>query len=185
MTISWTQNVVILEAEMSPTERAWYIRAAKYFNWSKLELMANIKDCAHETLSFNMATSSSEEASPAVINESICCSVIPQRQTSIECNDCKLIVNPWTVLSQTDSHSVHERGLSPGPTHYFRCCIQSPRGIIHRLKFIIQTKTSPPPIYAAGFPFSFRCRRKRSKKDWKSEMGRSPYANEFSGSLSF
>lgn len=156
MKISWTQNVVILEAELSPTERAWYIRAAKHFNWSKLELMANIKDCAHETLSCDMAHSSIEEASPAVINESICCTGVSHRQTSIECNDRKPIVNTWSVLSQTDSHLVHERGLSPGPTHHFRCCIQSSRGIIHRLKFIIRTKTSLSPIHAAVFPSSFR-----------------------------
>ena len=28
MTIGWTQNVVILEAELTPQERAWYIKAA-------------------------------------------------------------------------------------------------------------------------------------------------------------
>ena len=153
MKISWTQNVVILEAELSPTEGAWYIRAAKHFNWSKLELMANIKDCAHEALSCDFVPSLSEEVSPAIINESICYSVISQRQTSIECNDRKPVVNTWTVLFQADGHSVHERGLSHVTTHRFRCCIQSPLGIIHRLKFIIRTKTSPPPIYEADSPF--------------------------------
>ncbi len=31
MTIGWTQNVVILEAELTLQERAWYIRAARQF----------------------------------------------------------------------------------------------------------------------------------------------------------
>ena len=47
MTIGWTQNVVILEAELSIQERAWYIRAAGQFGWSKLELQQRIVDHAH------------------------------------------------------------------------------------------------------------------------------------------
>lgn len=31
MTIGWTQNVVIMEAELTVQERAWYIRAASQF----------------------------------------------------------------------------------------------------------------------------------------------------------
>lgn len=42
MTIGWTQNVVILEAELTPTERAWYIRAVHCFGWSKAELQRRI-----------------------------------------------------------------------------------------------------------------------------------------------
>ena len=38
MEISWTQNVVILEADMEPDERRWYLRAAGRFGWSKAEL---------------------------------------------------------------------------------------------------------------------------------------------------
>ena len=47
MSIGWTQNVVILEAELSLQERAWYIRAANQFGWSKLELQRQIMSCAH------------------------------------------------------------------------------------------------------------------------------------------
>ena len=36
MTIGWTQNMVILEAELSTQEQAWYIKAAGQFGWSKL-----------------------------------------------------------------------------------------------------------------------------------------------------
>ena len=34
MKIGWTQNVVILEAELTLEEKAWYIRAAHSFGWS-------------------------------------------------------------------------------------------------------------------------------------------------------
>lgn len=50
MTIGWTQNVVILEAELTLQERAWYIQAARQFGWSKLELVKKIQECALETM---------------------------------------------------------------------------------------------------------------------------------------
>ena len=45
--IGWTQNVVILEAELDLREREWYIRAAGKFGWSKIELQRNIAACTH------------------------------------------------------------------------------------------------------------------------------------------
>ena len=53
MTIGWTQNVVILEAELTPQERAWYIKAAGQFGWSKLELAGNIRERIHESLALD------------------------------------------------------------------------------------------------------------------------------------
>ena len=47
MCLGWTQNVVILEADLSLTERAWYIHAALQNGWSKLTLAENIDQCAH------------------------------------------------------------------------------------------------------------------------------------------
>ena len=47
MEISWTQNVVILEADMEPDERRWYLRAAGRFGWSKAELQRKIDSDAH------------------------------------------------------------------------------------------------------------------------------------------
>ena len=47
VTISWTQNVVILEAKLTVQERMWYIRAAGKFGWSKIELQRNIAACTH------------------------------------------------------------------------------------------------------------------------------------------
>ena len=53
MTIGWTQNVVILEAELSTQERAWYIKAAGQFGWSKLELAGNIRERTHESMALD------------------------------------------------------------------------------------------------------------------------------------
>lgn len=55
MCLDWTQNVVILEADLSLTEQAWYIHAALQNGWSKLTLAENIdqrtrnKDMAIDT----------------------------------------------------------------------------------------------------------------------------------------
>ena len=47
MKIAWTQNVVILEADLEIEERRWYLRAAGQFGWSKAELQRKIKSNAH------------------------------------------------------------------------------------------------------------------------------------------
>ena len=45
--IGWTQNVVILEADLDLSLRLWYMRAARQFGWSKLELIEMIENAAH------------------------------------------------------------------------------------------------------------------------------------------
>lgn len=47
MNLSWTQNVVILEADLTIELREWYLRAARQFGWSKTELTARIAEPAH------------------------------------------------------------------------------------------------------------------------------------------
>lgn len=50
MELNWTQNVVIMEADLTIEQREWYMRAAKQFKWSKIELFAHIADCAYEKI---------------------------------------------------------------------------------------------------------------------------------------
>lgn len=45
--IGWTQNVVILEADLDLSLRLWYMRATRQFGWSKRELIEMIKNAAH------------------------------------------------------------------------------------------------------------------------------------------
>ena len=45
--LNWTQNVVIMEAELTVEERRWYIRQAAAQNLSKAELLQMIKDSAY------------------------------------------------------------------------------------------------------------------------------------------
>lgn len=53
MTIGWTKNVVILEAELTLQKRAWYIWAAGQFGWSKLDLVRKIQEHVHETMALD------------------------------------------------------------------------------------------------------------------------------------
>lgn len=53
MAIGWTQNVVILEADLTLQERKWYIHAVRQFGWSKLELQRMIETNAHVELSLD------------------------------------------------------------------------------------------------------------------------------------
>ena len=48
--IGWTQNVVILEANLSMELRKWYLQATKQYGWSKAELIENIAENAHEKI---------------------------------------------------------------------------------------------------------------------------------------
>lgn len=50
MQLGWTQNVVILETDLSMELREWYMKAVMQFDWSKTELMANIAVYAHENI---------------------------------------------------------------------------------------------------------------------------------------
>ena len=45
--LNWTQNIVIMEAELPAEERRWYIRQATARNLSKSELLRMIEDFAH------------------------------------------------------------------------------------------------------------------------------------------
>ncbi len=45
--LNWTQNVVIMEAELPAEERRWYIRQATARNLSKSELLRMIEDSAY------------------------------------------------------------------------------------------------------------------------------------------
>lgn len=50
MQVSWTQNGVILEADLTMEERQWYLKAVLQFGWSKLELLDKIENRAHEEI---------------------------------------------------------------------------------------------------------------------------------------
>ena len=55
MTIGWSQNIVIMEADLTINEKAWYIRAVQEFGWTKLELTKRIAVTAHLEMSLDIS----------------------------------------------------------------------------------------------------------------------------------
>lgn len=53
MALGWTQNVVIMEADLTMELRKWYLRAAAKFGWSKVELITKIEMQAHLEIALN------------------------------------------------------------------------------------------------------------------------------------
>jgi len=53
MQVGWTQNIIILEADLAMDERAWYLKASAHFEWSKSELINQINSSAHLVLSLD------------------------------------------------------------------------------------------------------------------------------------
>ena len=45
--LGWTQNVVIMEADLTMDLREWYMKAAEQFGWSKSELISGIAKSIH------------------------------------------------------------------------------------------------------------------------------------------
>ena len=50
MKLGWIQNVVIMEADLTMELREWYMKAAKKFGWSKMELITNIAENVHDVI---------------------------------------------------------------------------------------------------------------------------------------
>lgn len=48
--IGWTQNVVIMEADLSMEQLEWYLEAEIQFGWSKAELTEKLTSNAHEVI---------------------------------------------------------------------------------------------------------------------------------------
>ena len=48
--IGWTQNVVIMEADLSMEQLEWYLKAEIQFAWSKAELTEKLTSNAHEVI---------------------------------------------------------------------------------------------------------------------------------------
>ena len=101
MTIGWTQNVVILEVELTLQERAWYIKAAGQLGWSKLELQQRIADNAHLEIVLDFA-------------DDVC--YTEENTANIECaaNDENPICVPREHLPQPDGRVCDERSGQKG-----------------------------------------------------------------------
>lgn len=95
--IGWTQNVLIMEAELSGPEKAWYIRAVQQFSWSKAELARQISSNAHLKIALDMT-------------EGICYTIKNHIQPEELCDDKNTVCVFGEHLPQSDG-GVFDEGL--------------------------------------------------------------------------
>ena len=95
MEVSWTHNVVILEAELNLEERRWYLRAAQQFGWSKADLQKKIAAEAHLEL---------------LLDESEVPCYTECEDSKLECSkhDQDTFPLPWQHLQKPDGRVYHE-----------------------------------------------------------------------------
>ena len=96
--IGWTQNVLIIEGELSGPEKAWYIRAVQQFGWSKAELARQISSSAHLKITLDLT-------------EGICYTIENHIQPEELCDDKDTVCVPGEHLPQSYG-GVCDEGLS-------------------------------------------------------------------------
>ena len=96
MEIGWTQNVVILEAELSTKERRWYLQVVKHFNWSKAELLRAIASEVHLELTLDES-------------EVLCYTENEQNEMERTEHDQDTLPLSWEYLQKPDGRVCNER----------------------------------------------------------------------------
>ena len=84
MQLGWIQNVVIMEAELTMELREWYMKAAKQFGWSKMELIESIKNEIHKEIVLD-------------IGQNLCDNKSNENDTNNLGEDKDIIVNIFTI----------------------------------------------------------------------------------------
>lgn len=96
--LSWTQNVVIMEADLSMEERAWYLRACFDYGWSKSELQSQIDSGVHLEVSL-------DQFSQAWYND-----LNGEQETRVSGNDESAFYLPRQYMQKSDGR-VHDERL--------------------------------------------------------------------------
>ena len=78
MTISWTQNVVILENCVTAEERRWYIAAVRRFHWTKAELLERISEGIGENASLPLSSIEDAEDAHPLYNIDVSNTTVPK-----------------------------------------------------------------------------------------------------------
>lgn len=111
MELGWTQNVVILESELSTELREWYLKAAMQFGWSKVELQLNIASGLHEKIVLDF-------------EQKVCDNEAVRNDYSVmyrECSAAQTLIfhlhSYWDRLKRTISYSV----LTNRPIAFMGC----------------------------------------------------------------
>lgn len=114
MSIGWTQNVVILEAELTFQDKLWYIRAVRRFGWSKVTLTKQIASAAHLETALDLKAE-------------VC---YTGKNSATECvnNDENPFYLPWDYLENFSKSLQNQRFQAPQSLllhHYYTTFVKS------------------------------------------------------------
>jgi len=107
MQIGWTQNVIIMEKDLTMDLREWYMKAALQFGWNKAELADKINGSAHKNIALDIEIKQDEAA-----NRTNCI------------NYCQVVVSVFkeiTLMLIRENQKQYELNLGRRWRHYFRC----------------------------------------------------------------
>lgn len=114
MKLKWTQNVVIMEAELTMEERAWYLQACAEYGWSKSELQRKIESSTYQEVSLDQI--------PQVWYDK----VNSKQETRTFQNDEGDACPSWEYLQESDSGVYDEKhGEENGVRKRFPSCLGS------------------------------------------------------------
>ena len=94
--IGWTQNVVLLEADLITEQRAWYLQAVLEFGWSKNELKNAIEASMYEEIALDYPADS-------------CYTMNIKQESEHNENDQDTIYLSRQYLQESDGRVCHER----------------------------------------------------------------------------
>ena len=107
MQIGWTQNVIIMEKDLTMDLREWYMKAALQFGWNKAELADKINGSAHKNIALDIEIKQDEPA-----NRTNCI------------NYCQVVVSVFkeiTLMLIRENQKQYELNLGRRWRHYFHC----------------------------------------------------------------
>lgn len=96
--LGWTQNLVIMDADLTAEERRWYLTAARRFGWSKTELLGKIQNSVHLTTTLDIEN-------PPCYNE-------PDYRVTENEDDKDTFCVSWEYLQKPDGR-VRDEGSGP------------------------------------------------------------------------
>lgn len=133
MKIGWTQNVIILEADLSIEERRWYLCAVRQWGWSKAELQRKIEAKAHQEVYLDEPKDQCYTECESVVNEG------PSEESLSE-----------TKVSHRIGRQHHQRNQQ----YWLNLCLTE----VVRAWYRLHQQTGPPPqelrIWALIFSIS-------------------------------
>lgn len=111
--IGWTQNVVIMEADLIVEAREWYLKAAKRIGWSKNELTMKIASNAYEEVS-------------CAIDEKLCYTIREEKTANKECAGLEIHhllkqVTAWWTFEKERGKEGRRKIVRPVSLFYIRC----------------------------------------------------------------